>query len=162
MSVDVLPVWDLMQTAHVVGRRFTRLMSELGLTPTQLAVLRNLDDQGGATQAEVARAVLVSPQSIGALLSPLLERGLVTRDGPGGRGRRAGLGLTDAGRDVLQQAWGPVRDFNSPSSLGLTPAQTAMLVETLELVRARMADEPNTSPPRPTPLPAEDGGGRPS
>lgn len=135
-------MWGLMQTAHVVGRRFTELMADVGLTPTQFAVLMHLDEQDGATQAELARAVLVSPQSIGVLLSPLLERELVVRDGPGGRGRRAGLTLTQAGRRALHRAWGPVREFNSPAALGLTPAQAAILEEILDRVRATTTEQP--------------------
>ena len=138
-------MWELMQTAHVVGRRFTELMSAVGLTPTQFAVLMHLQDRDAATQAELARVVLVSPQSIGVLLSPLLERGLVVRDGPGGRGRRAGLSLTEPGRQALHRAWTPVRDFNSPAALGLTPAQAAILREILGRVRATLADRPEGS-----------------
>lgn len=137
-----LPVWELMQTAHVVGRRFAELMSGVALTPTQFAVLMHLDQREGATQAELARVVLVSPQSIGALLSPLLEGQLVVRDGPGGRGRRAGLSLTEAGRQALERARGPVQDFNSPAALGLSPVEAAALSEILASVRATMSGEP--------------------
>lgn len=147
MTEESLPVWQLMQTAHVVGLRFTELMSAAGLTPTQFAVLMHLQDRDGVTQAELARVVLVSPQSIGVLLSPLLERGLVVRDGPGGRGRRAGLSLTEPGRQALHDAWGPVRDFNSPAVLGLTPAQAAILSEILVRVRTTLADRPPGATP---------------
>lgn len=136
-------MWELMQTAHVMGRRFTELMSAVGLTPTQFAVLMHLQERDGATQAELARAVLVSPQSIGVLLAPLLERGLVVRDGPGGRGRRTGLSLTDAGRQAFRRARGPVEAFNSPAALGLTPAQAAMLSEILGHVRTSVTDQPD-------------------
>lgn len=131
-------MWDLMTTAHVVGRRFTELMAEVGLTPTQFAVLRHLAEHEGVTQAELARAVLVSPQSVGVLLAPMLEQGLVVRDGPGGRGRRAGISLTAAGRWALDRAWGPVLDFNSPAALGLSPAQAAMLGEILDRIRTTL------------------------
>ena len=136
-------MWELVQTAHVVGRRFTELISAVGLTPTQFAVLRHLEERDGSTQAELARAVLVSPQSIGALLSPLLDGGLVVRDGPGGRGRRSGLSLTDAGRQALHRAWGPVRAFNAPAALGLTPAQAGMLGELLDRVRTTISSQPD-------------------
>lgn len=38
----------------------------------------------------------------------------------------------------MKQAWEPVRAFNTPAALGLTPAQAAMLDETLDRVRAAM------------------------
>lgn len=130
--------WNLVRTAHVVGLRFGELFAAMNLTPTQFAVLIYLEDDEGLTQAELARRVLVRPQSIGALVTSLVEQGLVVRDGPGGRGRRAGIALTEAGREVLERAWPPVRAFNTPAALGLTPAQAAMLDESLDRVRTAM------------------------
>lgn len=136
MPSEPLPVWNLVRTAHVVGLRFGEVFAAVDLTPTQFAVLMHLEDHEGLTQAELARRVLVRPQSIGALLTSMVEQGLVVRAGPGGRGRRAGIALTDAGREVLRRAWPPVRAFNTPASLGLTPAQAAMLDEILDRIRA--------------------------
>ena len=138
MTEEPLPVWNLMRTAHVVGLRFGELFAATDLTPTQFGILRALAVDEGLTQAELARVVLVRPQSIAALAATLIDRGLVARDGPGGRGRRAGLALTDAGREALERAWPPVREFNTAAALGLTPAQAAMLDETLDRIRAAL------------------------
>jgi DNA-binding MarR family transcriptional regulator len=132
---DVLPVWNLVRTAHVVGLRFGELMAAQGLSPTQFAVLMHLDDDGHLTQADLARRVLVRPQSMRALVDSLLDRGLVARDGAGGRGRRTAITLTTEGRSALQNTWPAVREFNTPTALGLTPAQAAMLDELLTQVR---------------------------
>ena len=138
MRDETLPVWNLVRTAHVVGLRFGELFAAADLTPTQFAVLVQLEDDDGLTQAELARRVLVRPQSLGVLAESLIGQGLVAREGPGGRGRRVRLALTDAGREHLARTWPAVRAFNAPSSLGLTPAQTAMLEELLDHVRAAM------------------------
>ena len=135
MVEESLPVWNLVRTAHVVGLRFGELFAAMDLTPTQFGILRALALDEGLTQAELARVVLVRPQSMGVLVTGLIERGLVVRHGPGGRGKRAGLALTDAGHDALERAWPPVREFNTPAALGLTPAQAAMLEEILDRVR---------------------------
>lgn len=127
-----------MQTAHVVGLRFVEMFAAVDLTPTQFAILMHLDDDEGLTQAQLARRVLVRPQSMGALVTTLLTQGLVVRDGPGGRGRRSGVSLTDAGREALQRAWPAVRALNTPDALGLTPAQAAMLDESLIHVRTAL------------------------
>ena len=140
MSEESLPVWNLMRTAHVVGLRFGEVFAATDLTPTQFAVLILLEDDDGPTQAELARRVLVRPQSVGALITTLVERGLVVRDGPGGRGRRAGIALTDAGRAAVARAWPSVRAFNSAATLGLSPAQSAMLDEILDRVRRTMEE----------------------
>ncbi|GAA4881019.1 MarR family winged helix-turn-helix transcriptional regulator [Actinomycetospora straminea] len=146
MAKDALTAQNLVQTAHVVGLRFSELFAGMDLTPTQFAVLIELerldDGEEGLTQAELARRVLVRPQSVGVLLTSLVEQGLVTRTGPGGRGRRVGIALTEAGRAALERAWPPVRAFNTPAALGLTPAQAGMLDELLEHVRrALRADD---------------------
>ncbi|GAA4774099.1 hypothetical protein GCM10023200_03230 [Actinomycetospora chlora] len=142
MTAEALTAQNLVQTAHVVGLRFAELFAAMDLTPTQFAVLlelERLDEDGGTlTQAELARRVLVRPQSLGVLLGSLLEQGLVARGGPGGRGRRVGIVLTDRGREVLARAWPPVRAFNRPAALGLTPAQAAMLDELLDHVRGAL------------------------
>jgi len=139
MPKEMLPAWNLVQTAHVVGLRFVEMFAAVDLTPTQFAILMYLDDDEGLTQAQLARRVLVRPQSMGALVIGLLERGLVIRDGPGGRGRRSGLTLTDVGREALQQAWPAVRALNTPTALGLTSAQAAMLDESLGRIQAAMS-----------------------
>ena len=139
MSNKSLPAWNLMQTAHVVGLRFVEVFAAVGLTPTQFAILMHLDDDEGLTQAQLARRVLVRPQSMGTLVTTLLARGFVVRDGPGGRGRRSGVSLTDAGREALQRAWPAVRALNTPTALGLTPAQAAMLDESLTHVRGALS-----------------------
>ncbi|GLZ55894.1 MarR family winged helix-turn-helix transcriptional regulator [Actinomycetospora sp. NBRC 106378] len=134
MSDDALPVWNLMRTAHVVGLRFAQVFATTDLTPTQFGVLHALAERE-LTQAKLARVVLVRPQSIGVLVADMVDRGLVERHGPGGRGRRATLGLTTDGRETLDRAWPAVREFNAPSALGLTAAQAAMLEEILDRVR---------------------------
>ena len=141
MPEETFPAWDLVRTAHVVGLRFAETIGSEGLTPTEFAVLVALADDGGLSSAEVARRVLVRPQSANTLLNGLSAQGLVVRDGPGGRGRRAGIALTDLGRATLERARSPVRAFNAPVALGLTPAQSAMLIELLDHVRSAMKSD---------------------
>ena len=138
MSEETFLAWDLVRTAHVVGLRFTEVVAALDLTPTSFAILSTLEQDAALTQAELARRVLVRPQSIAALVTTMTEQGLVTREGPGGRGRRAGIALTAAGREVLGRARPAVQAFNVPGAMGLTPARAAMLGELLGEVRDSM------------------------
>ncbi|MFP5073028.1 MarR family winged helix-turn-helix transcriptional regulator [Pseudonocardia nantongensis] len=142
-DVDV-PLWELVRTAHLAARGFHRVFAEAGLTPTRFGVLAQLADRERTgspppSQAELARVVMLRPQSVGELVTDLVERGLVRRDGPGGRGRRAGLELTDDGRAALDRAWPLVRAFNSASSTGLDDERAAELVAMLRTVRERLA-----------------------
>lgn len=132
------PLWTLVQAAHVVARGFAEVFAEVGLTPTQFGVLAYLVEDEGVSQAELARRVLVRPQSLGELAAVLVERGLVRRDGPGGRGRRTGLTITAAGRELYEAALPGVVAFHRPEATGLSPEQLGVLEDLLQtLLRAR-------------------------
>ncbi|GLZ45369.1 hypothetical protein Acsp06_15540 [Actinomycetospora sp. NBRC 106375] len=139
MSEPDLPLWEIVQTYHPVARGFHALFGAVGLTPNQFGVLAVLRDEEGSdhasTQAELARQVLLRPQSMGELVASLVDRGLVERDGPGGRGRATGLRLTDAGRAALDDALPRVHDYNAPAAIGLTPEDAATLAALLRRVR---------------------------
>lgn len=136
----VVPLWDLVQTAHLAERRFTEVFAAAGLTPAQFGVLASLADGDGLSQADLARAVLVRPQSMARLVSDMVTAGLVTRDGPGGRGRRTGLLPTEAGLAALAQARPAAHAMNSPEELGLDSGQVDLLCGLLHTVRQRLLD----------------------
>ena len=108
-----------MRTGRELERALTDTIAEHDLTTTQFGVLSLLATGADFTQSDLARAVLVRPQSVGPLITSLTERGLITRRGPGGRGRRAHFDLTTAGRHLIEHAWPRVTAVHSPARLGL-------------------------------------------
>jgi DNA-binding MarR family transcriptional regulator len=80
--------------------RQTRPDDELSLPES--SALTRLDRNGPATASALARLEQISPQSIGATLSALEERGLVQRAADPQDGRRIVLSLTDTGRQTLR------------------------------------------------------------
>ncbi len=72
------------------------------------------------TQADLARSVLVRPQSIAPLLDGLEERGLIRRMGDRARGRRNPVQITDSGRGALTTVWDIALTTNDLSDAGLT------------------------------------------
>ena len=137
-DVGGVPLWEVLQTAHLAARRFTEVFAEAGLTPAQYGVLASLADGDELSQADLARAVLVRPQSMGRLISSMVEQGLVARLGPGGRGRRTGLEATEAGRRALARARPAAYAANEPAALGLQPDDARRLVGYLRTVRATL------------------------
>lgn len=140
-----LPLWEVVQTYHLAARRFTDVFAAVGLGATQFGVLSLLaetdhDPDPGPSQADLARATLLRPQSVGELVTGLLERGLVVREGPGGRGRRARLRITAAGRDALAAAVPGVNAANAGAALGLDPDEVTTLVALLRRVRVRLEE----------------------
>ena len=141
MSDRTVPLWELVQTAHLATRRFTEVFAAAGLTPSQYGVLASLADGDDLSQADLARAVLVRPQSMNRLVADMVGHGLVERAGPGGRGRRTGLEITPAGRAALDRARPAAYALNEPAALGLDADRLTAFVETLAVIRARLSDD---------------------
>jgi DNA-binding MarR family transcriptional regulator len=73
------------------------------LTSPETSALARLDRTGPTTAAELARLERISPQSMGATVAALEERGLVGRVPDPADGRRSILSLSADGRALLQR-----------------------------------------------------------
>ena len=93
---------ELRLSIGLLLRRMRQIPTGDELTLSESAALARLDRGGPATAAELARAEQISPQSIGATLGALQERGLIAKAPDPEDGRRMILTLTDAGLEVLR------------------------------------------------------------
>jgi DNA-binding MarR family transcriptional regulator len=100
--------YAVVRLAHVLGRRMERDLAPLGLTPTGFSALFQLAARPDVSAAALARAILITPQSVGPLLDGLAAAGLVTRERSGPRGAIR-TQLTGAGRERLAEAVAVVR-----------------------------------------------------
>jgi DNA-binding MarR family transcriptional regulator len=117
----------LTRIAHVLGRRWSEDLRAYGVTARQHGALAVLAARPGISAGELARAVMITPQSTGELLDGLVARGLIERQEPAGRGRAGRLTLTAAGRRVLGDTAGVVAASNAPAALGLTAREADQL-----------------------------------
>jgi DNA-binding MarR family transcriptional regulator len=103
---DELDVRDVAAALRVSMGLLLRRLRQVGLpgelTVPETSALARLDRHGPATSSELARTEQISPQSMGATLSALEARGLVTRDPDARDGRRIVLSVTEAGRQLLR------------------------------------------------------------
>ncbi|ANN15753.1 MarR family transcriptional regulator [Amycolatopsis orientalis] len=81
----------------------------LDLTVPQYSCLEVLSQRPGLSNAELARAVFVTRQSMNLVLRGLQDRGLVTRPATAPQGRALPSTLTPAGQAQLRTASGLVR-----------------------------------------------------
>jgi DNA-binding MarR family transcriptional regulator len=126
--------WTLVQAGTAMAKTFTAAMATIGLTPTQFGVLAHLVHEPGISQADLARQVLVTPQSMGELLVSLERLGYVSRTGAQRRGRPIAVAITDAGLAVLDRAAPIVLELNRPAALGLSAAESVRLNDLLHRV----------------------------
>jgi DNA-binding MarR family transcriptional regulator len=85
----------------VLVRRLRQARSDSDLTLPETTALARLDRGGPTTSAALAKVEQISPQSMGATLSGLENRGLIERRPDPEDGRRILMSLTDDGLQVL-------------------------------------------------------------
>lgn len=87
----------------VLLRRVRGEAGSVGLGWSLAAVLGRLDRTGAMTTAELARAEMVKPQSMGSFLAELEQEGLVRRQPHPTDGRQILFSLTEAGVEARRQ-----------------------------------------------------------
>jgi DNA-binding MarR family transcriptional regulator len=126
-ELDANLTWSAVRVARLVGQRLQDRLAPHGLNPIHFGVLAQLAIETEMTQADLARSVLVRPQSVAPLLDGLQDRGLIVRTGDRARGRRNPVRLTDAGRCALDAVRPVALSANDLSDVGLTPPESAEL-----------------------------------
>jgi DNA-binding MarR family transcriptional regulator len=94
---------DLMQSVGILVRRVRSQGSPEGLSWSQAAAMGRLERVGPMTTADLARAEMVKPQSMGTLLAELEADGLVQRQPHPTDGRQILFSLTKAGTEARRQ-----------------------------------------------------------
>lgn len=130
---DIVP-WTIGRAGNAIGKVFWQRLGEVGLKPHLYGILLHLSREPGLSSAELARRVLVTPQSMGELLRGLADDGLIRRPAETQRGRPLNIQLTAAGHAALAQATPVITAMNDPAYLGLTAAESRQLNELLHRV----------------------------
>lgn len=94
----------LKRAQHAFRTRIDEALRPVGLTAPQFAVLVAIDADAGISNAALARAAFVTPQSMQGMLSNLERDGLLTRTNHPGHGRILRNQLTPRGRQILEEA----------------------------------------------------------
>lgn len=133
-QIDGLTSWTLIRTAHQVERELTALFARFDLSPVQFGVLVYLAAAEQLTQAELARLVLVRPQSMSTVLEGMVSRGLLVRAGDRQRGRPSPLSLSEPGVRLLEAAWVAAQTADQQIFSALDAAQREQLNHTIHQV----------------------------
>jgi DNA-binding MarR family transcriptional regulator len=116
-------------------RRLRQVPAEGELTLPESSALARLDRGGPTSATALARREQISPQSMGATLSTLEERGLVERRPDPGDGRRAVISLTRAGLQALRDKRNArTQQMARALSAGFTPSELSQLMAAAPLL----------------------------
>jgi DNA-binding MarR family transcriptional regulator len=113
----------------------------LDLTVPQYACLELLGQRPGLSNAELARGVFVTRQSMNGVLRGLQDRGLVTRPATASSGRALPGQLTPAGRRRLRVASARVRTVEKQMLANLASAEQGRLCRDLTACIAALGPE---------------------
>lgn len=89
---------------HAIQQDFKREFEALRLTPKQTSLLWLVGDNPGVSQVDFARLFRIDRATLMGITNALARRGLIERRTMESNGRRIGLHLTPAGREVLEEA----------------------------------------------------------
>lgn len=101
--------YKLKQTQHALRLCMDETLRTIDLTTPQYAVLAQLELKPGISNAELARASFITPQTMHGIVSNLEKRGLVQRKNDASHGRILCTELTDQGHTVVAQAHDMIR-----------------------------------------------------
>ena len=121
-------------------RRMKQVQTAGDLTLPESSALARLDRGGPATAAELARQEQISPQSMGATLAALQERGLIERRADPADGRRYVLSVSEAGaRELHNRRSARTQMFAAVLSESFSPDELAVLQQASVLLE-RLAE----------------------
>ncbi len=116
---DRFTALTVVRATQVLGRVFAATLAPFDLPPHQFSVLLHLVERPGISQADLARVVLATPQSVGQLIRVMEDRGLIERTPPAGRGLPSALYPSTTGQALLDEVTPHVLAAFAPDALGL-------------------------------------------
>ena len=139
----------LKQAATALRGAMDGALRPLDLTVPQYACLEVLGQRAGLSNAELARAVFVTRQSMNLVLRGLQVRGLVTRPTTAPHGRARPTELTSDGHTQLRAASAVVAGIEQRMLSALSPdAQRRLLGDLATCVAALRPEDQAISAPR--------------
>ena len=130
----------LRQAAHAQRRRMDRALATVGLTHPQFLVLTMIRAYPGCSNADIARLAMLTPQTVHAIITALLGRGLVTRQPDPLHGRVLNIALSGDGEELLRR--GRTMALNAGAALqrSLSASQEAIVRRWLVSVARDLPD----------------------
>lgn len=140
--------YALVRVAHLLSQKMDRQLADLELSANGYGVLFQLQSDPGVSSAELARRIVLTPQSVGPLLAKMARDGLVDREQVGGPGTAIITRITAEGQRRLAAATALVQGLDDELVAPLDPTARSALDEQLwDMLRSLT---PPSGRPQPT------------
>lgn len=131
---------EFIQAVGLLVRRVRSAAASEALSMTESSVLSRLEKHGPATIADLARAEVMKPQSMGATISTLEEMGLVERNPHPTDGRQMHIALTPGGLALRKATHAAKRSWLTQAIAQLDNAERETLFKAGEIA-LRLAEK---------------------
>ncbi|HEY2672370.1 MAG TPA: MarR family winged helix-turn-helix transcriptional regulator [Rugosimonospora sp.] len=136
----------LAQVGAHAAARFAERISELGVIPADVGLLRMIATQPGRSQQSVAEELGVVPSRVVALVDNLERKGLIERRRNPQDRRNSALHLTTEGTHVMTEMRGLGSAHEDDICAALDDTQRAQLAGLLEAIAAQQGLTPGVHP----------------
>lgn len=119
--------YRLKQTQILLRQRMDAALRPVGLTTPQYAALSAIELAPGISNAALARAAFVTPQTMQGIVANLERVGLIERRSDPMHGRRLQAALTANGQAAMSRAHRAVSGIEAAMIAGLSHDETTML-----------------------------------
>lgn len=133
------------QVELAVRAELDDLTRPVGLTALQYTALTVLERHPDLTAAHLARHSFVTSQSMGDMVTALLDRGLIERHRDVADRRRLVIALTPEGQRLLGGLRPQVAALEARVLSGLSPGEASTLRTSLELCRQALLTPPDVA-----------------
>lgn len=113
----------LRQAGAAYKLQFERVLADIGVTQPQFLVLTMLRAYPGASNADIARLTMLTPQTVSVIVANLEKMGAVARRPHAIHGRIQHLDVTEAGRTLLAKCRRRTAAVEEGVVSGLTAAE---------------------------------------
>lgn len=127
--------------AHAADH-FAQQVAQLGLTPPQTGLLREIAGNSGSSQQQLAARLGLLPSRVVSFIDDLEERGLVQRERSTTDRRQYALQLTQDGQAMMRRIGELARDHERNLCLALNESEQTQLTDLLR----RIADQQELTP----------------
>ncbi|MET3109386.1 DNA-binding MarR family transcriptional regulator [Oxalobacteraceae bacterium GrIS 1.18] len=135
--------YSLKITQHLLRQRLDARLVEVGITAPQNAVLLAVANNPRISNAHLARAAFVTPQTMQAILVNLERAGLIVRSPHEAHGRVIVTELTDSGRKAVRAGTAAADAVEQQMLSGLSPEEAKLLHSMLKRCSAALDSGPS-------------------
>ena len=131
-------IWSIDLLAHLVRQQINALLAPLGLTFPKYSALKAIQDQQALTNADLARACLVRPQTMNSVVRDLEAAGLISASSTPEHSLKILYSLTPAAQALLAQAHAIVQGLENAFLVGLGEEKVREMQTMMQNTLARL------------------------